>query len=191
MLQQGHPCLSKNDVARANNGWLVYPPTKNGYSRTSMGAWVIYGLGTLNQNLPSFVTIAPRIPYAGSQLWASDFLPGSYQGALVTPSVEPMPHLRPLVPAAQQRRELDALADLNRLHLVARDGDPVLATRMRTFELAYKMQSAAPEVFDLSRETDETLALYGLPRGSTQGFAWQCLVARRLAERGVRFIELI
>ena len=160
-------------------------------ARPSAGSWVSYGLGSLNQNLPSFVTIAPKTPYAGSQLWASDFLPGSHQGTLVVPSAEPMRNVRPQVPPAQQRRELDALAELNQAHLAERAHDPALAARVRTFELAFGMQSAAPEAFDLSRETNETLALYGLPRGSTQGFAWQCLVARRLAERGVRFIELI
>jgi hypothetical protein len=160
-------------------------------ARPSAGAWVSYGLGTMNQNLPSFVAIAPKTPYAGSQLWASDFLPGSHQGTLVVPSAEPMRNVRPQVPAGQQRLELEALAELNRAHQTARGNDAALAARVRTFELAFGMQSAAPEAFDLSKETDETLALYGLPRGSTQGFAWQCLIARRLAERGVRFIELI
>jgi hypothetical protein len=160
-------------------------------ARPSAGAWVSYGLGSMNQNLPAFVAIAPKTPYAGGQLWASDFLPGSHQGTLVVPSAEPMRNVRPLVPPAQQRQELDAIAELNQLHLAARRNDAALAARVRTFELAFGMQSAAPEAFDLSRETDETLGLYGLPRGSTQGFAWQCLVARRLAERGVRFIELI
>jgi hypothetical protein len=160
-------------------------------ARPSAGSWLSYGLGSLNQNLPSFITIAPKTPYAGSQLWASDFLPGSHQGTLVVPSAEPMRNVRPQVPAAQQRRELAALAELNRAHLESRQHDAALAARVRTFELAFGMQNAAPEAFDLSRETDETLRLYGLPRGSTQGFAWQCLIARRLVERGVRFVELI
>ncbi len=90
-----------------------------------------------------------------------------------------------------QRQELDALAELNRLHLEKRSGESGLAARMRSFETAFGMQTSAPEAFDLSKESDSTLALYGLKRGSTAGFAWQCLVARRLAERGVRFIELI
>jgi hypothetical protein len=161
------------------------------FARPSMGAWVSYGLGTVNRNLPSFVVIAPHTPYAGSQVWASDFLPGSHQGTLVVPGAEPVRNIRPRVPLRLQQRELAALAELNRGHLARCDNDPVLAARMRTFETAFGMQMEAPEAFDLSRETDETLRLYGLPRGSTQGFAWQCLVARRLAERGVRFIELI
>jgi hypothetical protein len=160
-------------------------------ARPSMGAWVSYGLGSPNRNLPSFVVIAPRTPYAGGQVWGADFLPGSHQGTLVEPSSQPMRNVKPRIPAPRQKAELDALAELNRAHLASREGDPVLTARMRTFETAFGMQMAAPEAFDLSKESDSTLALYGLKRGSTQGFAWQCLVARRLAERGVRFIELI
>jgi hypothetical protein len=160
-------------------------------ARPSIGSWVSYGLGTPNRNLPSFVVIAPRSPYAGGQVWGSDFLPGSHQGTLVVPGPEPMPNVRPRIPVARQRRELAALAELNGAHLERHDGDPALAARIRSFETAFGMQMAAPEAFDLARETDDTLALYGLRRGSTQGFAWQCLVARRLIERGVRFVELI
>ena len=160
-------------------------------ARPSLGAWVSYGLGTPNKNLPSFVVIAPQTPYAGGQVWASDFLPGSHQGTPVVPGAEPMRNVVPRVPEAKQRKELDALAELNRAHLEARDRDPVLEARLRSFETAFGMQSAAPEAFDLAKESDETLALYGLKRGSTAGFAWQCLAARRLVERGVRFVELI
>jgi hypothetical protein len=161
------------------------------FARPSIGSWVSYGLGTPNRNLPSFIAIAPFSPYAGGQVWASDFLPGSHQGTLVVPGPEPMRNIRPAVAPPQQQRELTALAELNRMHQEQRGPDPALAARIRAFETAFGMQTEAPEVFDLSRESNETLALYGLPRGSTQGFAWQCLVARRLAERGVRFIELI
>jgi hypothetical protein len=160
-------------------------------ARPSIGAWVSYGLGSPNRNLPSFVVIAPQTPYAGSQVWASDFLPGSHQGTLVVPGPEPMNNIRPRVAPALQRRELEALAEANGDHLESHDRDPALAARIRSFETAFGMQAEAPEAFDLSGETDETLALYGLERGSTSGFAWQCLVARRLAERGVRFVELI
>jgi len=160
-------------------------------ARPSLGAWVSYGLGTPNRNLPSFVVIAPHSPYAGGQVWAADFLPGSHQGTLVTPGPEPMRNIRPLTPADRQRQELDALAELNADHLRRSGAAPELAARIRSFETAYGMQVAAPEAFDLAAEPDETLALYGLPRGSTAGFAWQCLVARRLVERGVRFVELI
>ncbi len=160
-------------------------------ARPSVGSWVSYGLGTPNRNLPSFVVIAPHTPYAGGQVWASDFLPGSHQGTLVVPGAEPMRNVRPRVGLARQQRELAALAELNADHLERHERDPELAARIRSFETAFGMQMAAPEAFDLAKESDKTLALYGLERGSTRGFAWQCLVARRLVERGVRFVELI
>jgi hypothetical protein len=162
------------------------------FARPSHGAWISYGLGTENQNLPSFVVVAPAAPYAGAQTWGSDFLPGCHQGTLVSPGAEPLPNLVPRAARpGLQRTELDLLARVNAAHLGRRGGDAALAARMRSFETAFGMQREAPEVFDLSGETDETLRLYGLERGATQGFGWQCLVARRLAERGVRFIELV
>ena len=162
------------------------------FARPSLGSWVSYGLGTENRNLPSFVVIAPKTPYASGQVWASDFLPGAHQGTLVVPGIEPVANLRRRAPTGRlQELELAALARLNRQHLEPRHADPLLAARMRSFETAFGMQMELPDVFDLSRESDATHRLYGLERGSTQGFAWQCLVARRLAERGVRFIELI
>jgi hypothetical protein len=160
-------------------------------ARPSIGSWVSYGLGSPNRNLPAFVVIAPFSPYAGGQVWASDFLPGSHQGTLVVPGDEPMRNIKPRIPAVRQERELAYLADINRRHAQRREGDAALFARIRSFETAFRMQMAAPEAFDLAHETDETLSLYGLERGSTKGFAWQCLVARRLVERGVRFVELI
>ena len=162
------------------------------FARPSIGSWVSYGLGSENRNLPSFVVIAPKTPYAGSQVWASDFLPGAHQGTLVVPGAEPVANMRRRVATSQlQELELEAMAGLNQNHLATRGRDPFLSARIKTFETAFGMQMEMPDVFDLSRETDATLKLYGLERGSTQGFAWQCLVARRLAERGVRFVELI
>ena len=160
-------------------------------ARPSIGSWVSYGLGAINRNLPSFVVIAPHTPYAGGQVWSSDFLPGSHQGTHVIPGPEPMKNIVPRISESLQLRELAALDELNRAHLQQRGNDPVLASRMRSFETAFGMQMAAPEAFDLSKESDSTLELYGLKRGSTQGFAWQCLIARRLIERDVRFVELI
>jgi len=162
------------------------------FTRPSMGSWVSYGLGTMNANLPSFMVIAPALPYAGGQVWSADFLPGCHQGTRVVPGPEPVPDIQPLVKDARlQEMELGLGAAFNRHHLRARGGDPQLSARIKSFETAYGMQAAAPEAFDLAKETDATHQLYGLPRGSTKGFAWQCLIARRLAERGVRFIELI
>lgn len=161
-------------------------------TRPSIGSWVSYGLGTVNQNLPSFVVLAPDLPYGGTQVFGSDYLPGVHQGTLVYPGAEPIPNLNCRAPSARiQQMELGLLDRFNRKHKQKRATDSQLAARIKSFETAYGMQREMPEVLDLSRETDATLALYGLERGSTRGFAWQCLVARRMAERGVRFIELI
>ncbi|MCY2983746.1 MAG: DUF1501 domain-containing protein [Planctomycetota bacterium] len=162
------------------------------FARPSIGSWLSYGLGTINRNLPSFVVIAPHSPYAGGQVWGSDFLPGSHQGTLVVPGPEPVANIQRRASSSRlQELELAAMAKMNQRHMESRAHDPALAARMTSFETAFGMQTEMPEVFDLSKEDDETLALYGLQRGSTSGFAWQCLVARRLAERGVRFVELI
>ena len=162
------------------------------FARPSAGSWVSYGLGTVNQNLPSFMVLAPAAPYAGAQTWGSDFLPACHQGTHVVPGKEPLPNIRPRVPNLElQQMELELLGRLNQAHLKQRSADLALDARIRSFETAFGMQREAPEAFDLSRETEATLRLYGLQRGATSGFGWQCLVARRLAERGVRFLELI
>jgi hypothetical protein len=162
------------------------------FSRPSMGSWLSYGLGTLNRNLPSFMVIAPHLPYAGSQVWSNDFLPAYHQGTRVVPGAEPIPNLarRSSRPGLQEM-ELGLAAAFDRAHLKDNGDDTNLAARIRTYETAFHMQTEAPEAFDLSKESDETLALYGLKRGAIQGYGWQALVARRLVERGVRFIELI
>jgi Protein of unknown function (DUF1501) len=161
------------------------------FARPSLGAWVSYGLGTENRNLPSFVVIAPRAPYAGTQTWGADFLPGCHQATHLVPGPIPVANMRPRVPLSLQQLELDLVARANRTHVQARPGDANLDARIRSFETAFGMQREMPAVFDLAGETEATLRLYGLARGQTTGFGWQCLVARRLAEHGVRFIELI
>lgn len=161
-------------------------------ARPSIGSWTSYGLGTVNRNLPSFLVLAPQMPYAGTQVWASDFLPGAHQGTRVVPGAEPVANLRPRIGTTrEQQLELEALRVFNESHRETRLEDPSLAARIKSFETAFGMQTEMPAAFDLSKETDETHALYGLKRGQTDGFGWQCLVARRLAERGVRFVELI
>jgi hypothetical protein len=162
------------------------------FTRPSIGSWISYGLGTMNQNLPAFVVLAPYLPYAGGQVWGSDFLPAAHQGTRIVPGPEPIPNMqrRDVSPEIQEL-ELGLLEFFNSRHFARRETDRQLAGRIKSFEVAFGMQQQAPEVFDFSKESDATLNLYGLERGSTQGFAWQCLVARRLAERGVRFIELI
>jgi hypothetical protein len=162
------------------------------FARPGIGSWVSYGLGTMNRNLPSFMVLAPQMPYAGLQIFNNDFLPAYHQGVRVVGGKEPIADLdrRTTLPGVQDG-EL-ALADvLNNRHLADRAGTGELSARIRSFETAFHMQSEAGAIFDLKEETDETHALYGLERGKAEGFGWQCLVARRLAERGVRFIELV
>ncbi len=162
------------------------------FARPSIGAWCSYGLGTSNRNLPSFMVLAPRTPYAGAQTWGSDFLPGCHQGTWVVPGANPIPNLRPrTLNNRLQRLELELLGKANQRHLEQRTADRALEARIRSFETAFGMQREAPEAMDLRGETASTLAMYGIKPGETSGFGWQCLVARRLAERGVRFIELI
>lgn len=161
------------------------------FARPSLGAWVSYGLGTVNQNLPSFIVLAPHLSYAGTQVYANDFLPAYHQGTRVVPGADPIPNLRRHSAAGVQELELGLAAELNRRHLHQRADASDLAARMQSFETAFHMQTEAPEAFDLSQESDATLDLYGIHRGDTESFGWQCLVARRLAQRGVRFVELV
>ncbi len=162
------------------------------FARPCLGSWVSYGLGTENQNLPAFMVIAPQPPYAGAQTWGSDFLPSSHQGVHVTLGDDAVADIRPRgVEPELQRLELDLLQRANRRHLTERPAEPALETRIQSFETAFGMQREVPGALDVAQETADTLKLYGLVPGQTTGFGWQCLVARRLVERGVRFIELI
>lgn len=162
------------------------------FSRPSIGSWISYGLGTMNRNLPGFVVIAPRQTYAGTQVYANDFLPAAHQGTLVVPGPNPIANIGPRIPAERQKLELNALREINQAHLDSHGGtDPLLRARLRSFETAFGMQMAVPEAFDFSKETRATLDSYALQPGQTSGFGWQCLAARRLVERGVRFVELI
>ncbi len=161
------------------------------FSRPSIGSWVSYGLGTENQNLPSFVALSPQMPYAGTQIFNNDFLPAYHQGVRVVGGDEPIMNLQRRSPSDLQAMELEFAGVLNNQHLQARAADTDLAARIRSFETAYHMQTDARDAFDLSQEDAKTLAAYALEPGKMQGFGWQCLVARRLAERGVRFIELV
>jgi hypothetical protein len=157
----------------------------------SLGSWVSYGLGTLNTNLPSFVVLAAKDPYNGFQAWDSNFLPAFHKGVRVVPGPSPLPDVQSPV-ASVTRRELESLMlrDLNESHLESHPGDTDLAARMTTFDTAYGLMREAPEVFDLSRESAETLALYGAKAEEPSSFAAQCLTARRLVEHGVRVVEL-
>ncbi len=161
------------------------------FARPSLGSWVSYGLGTENRNLPSFVVIAPKPTYAGTQVYSNNFLPAAHQGTLVVPGAEPIANVKPRKSADRQRLELEALRAMNRAHLDARPADPALSARIRSFETAFGMQMAVPDAFDFSQESAATLSSYALQPAQTDGFGWQCLAARRLVERGVRFVELI
>ncbi len=120
------------------------------FARPSLGAWVSYGLGSENRNLPSFIVIAPHQTYAGTQVYASDFLPGAHQGTLVVPGPEPVANVTPRTDLRRQKLELAALDELNRGHLARCNQDPLLAARIRSFETAFGMQTAVPDAFDLS-----------------------------------------
>ena len=162
------------------------------FNRPSFGSWVSYGLGTVNQNLPSFVVMSKGLPYGGGQNWGSDFIPVSHQGTRLVPGTEPIRNISPQVSTRKrQNTELELVDYFNKQHLKNREHDSNLKSRIRSFETAAGMQLEAPEALDLSGETDETFKLYGLEPGQTDSFAWQCLAARRMAERGVRFIELV
>lgn len=162
------------------------------FSRPSIGSWVSYGLGTMNSNLPSFVALAPQMPYAGTQIFNNDFLPAYHQGVRVVGGKEPIVDLdRRTRQKGLQELELGLADVLNNKHLSTRAGDSDLSARIRTFETAFHMQTEAQEAFDVNRESDATLSMYGMKRGDNESFGWQCIVARRLAERGVRFIEVV
>ena len=162
--------------------------------RPSLGAWCVYGLGTANQSLPGYVVILDKRggPISGQPNWSSGFMPASFQGTLFRPVGDPILNLRGpqhITPEAQ-REQLDLLAQLNERHLQSRPGGDELAARINSYELAYRMQSEAPEAVDLTRETRHTLEAYGVGQEPTDEFGRNCLVARRLVERGVRFVQL-
>lgn len=160
-------------------------------SRPSMGSWITYGLGSENQNLPGFVILCPGgYPIQESQNWQSSFLPGAYQGTFIDSKHSDITKLvenirNDSVTPGEQRDQLDALLQLNRSHQIPRGSDPQLESRIQSFEMAYRMQMAATDAFDVTKESKEVLDLYG---PGTQ--ARQILIARRLVERGVRFVQV-
>ena len=162
------------------------------FGRPSMGAWTTYGLGSESQNLPGFLVLqsGPRGPRGGAVNWGSGFLPTGYQGVPLRGGGEPILNLTSPknVSAEKQRQTIDAIRDLNLARLVE-TGDPEITTRISAYEMAYRMQSSAPELIDLSGESDATLKLYGVEKDKPS-FARNCLLARRLVERGVRFVQL-
>jgi Protein of unknown function (DUF1501) len=162
--------------------------------RPSVGSWSIYGLGTENQNLPAFVVLLDSMggPLGGSQNWSSGFLPGVYQGTPFRNHGDPIVDLSSpsFVEPQHQRSRLDFIKALNEYHLERNTLDSELSARIASYELAFRMQSQAPEAVDLSKESEATRKLYGMDDPQCQHFGRNCLLARRLVERGVRFVQL-
>jgi hypothetical protein len=166
------------------------------FVRPSMGSWITYGLGTESRDLPGFITICPTLTHGGVNAYGSAFLPADFQGTPIgsagvpseqakIPFIENYDH----IPRERQRKELDLLRDMNRHATANSDADAALEARINSFELAFRMQTAAPQLQDLSDESAATQALYGLDKPTTRNFGRQCLMARRFIERGVRFVQ--
>jgi hypothetical protein len=162
--------------------------------KPSLGSWVSYGLGSENQDMPAFVVMPDPEGglKGGPPAWGSGYLPASYQGTTMRPGANPILNLKPpaQVSGAQQKSTLDLIQKLNAKHLENRDYDDSLAARVRSYELAYRMQSAAPDLVDFSNESKSTLKLYGVGEEPTDEFGTRCLLARRMIERGVRFVQV-
>ncbi|MCH7751699.1 MAG: DUF1501 domain-containing protein [Planctomycetes bacterium] len=162
--------------------------------RPSLGSWVMYGLGSENENLPGFVVLTDgkKLPHGGKRNWGTGFMPATYQGTHFGYGDQPIPNLQTPASVGQlrQRRKQDLLAELNQIHAAPRGHQTELEARIAAFELAFRMQSECPEAVDVSRETAATRAMYGLDNEKTAVTGRNCLLARRLVERGVRFVQI-
>jgi hypothetical protein len=177
-----------NGVSQMNTGSIVG-------GRPSLGAWVTYGLGTENENLPAFIVMQDNAASVnnGARNWGTGFMPAVYQGTRIHAGSEPIPHLNPppTISAEQQRGRLDLLNQLNQEHARSREAaGSELDARINSYELAYRMQAQAPEAIDLAQETEETKNLYGIYDPLTANYGRMCLLGRRMVERGVRFVQL-
>ena len=188
-----HSCKGRsNDHVLAHYEWNTGSVLMG---HPSVGSWVTYGLGSENQSLPGFVVVYDHRggPFSGPSNWSSGYLPATYQGTVFRSQGDPILDLRPpseLLSHEQQRARLDHLATLNEEHAKQHPGSTELAARISSYELAYRMQGCAPEAVDISQESEQTKALYGMDDPVTEPFGRQCLLARRLVERGVRFVQL-
>ena len=189
-----HSCYTQT-----NNHSPALFQINTGFSRMGfpcVGSWVTYGLGSESKNLPAFVvmydTLGRGLPKGYASNWSAGFLPGVYQGTALNAQGAPIDNMyRPAhMSDGDQRRQLDLLAKLNKRHAAENPGEADLAARIESFELAYRMQTAAPEAFDLDREPENIRKLYGLDEKRCSHFAKQALIARRLVERGVRFVQI-
>jgi len=176
-----------NGVCQMNTGSILG-------GRPSLGAWATYGLGSANDSLPSFVVINNKggKPTNGPRNWSAGFMPAGYQGTELQSGEEPIKNLANPKGMTEQRQrsKLELLNHLNRQHAATRSQQTELEARIRSYELAFRMQAEAPEAVDLKSETEETLALYGINESATESFGRDCLLARRLVQRGVRFVQL-
>src|SRR6266849_7812938 len=189
-------CLIRSMYTDAFNhhpGQLLLMSGTTQFGRPTMGAWVTYGLGSESENLPGFVVLSSGVGTSGGATnFASGFLPSSYQGVMFRTGPEPILYLSNPegITRDQQRATLDVVRDLNQEHF--RDtGDAEIASRIASYELAYRMQAAAPDLLDFSKESSETLDMYGVNKDPTRPFATNCVLARRMVERGVRFVMLM
>ncbi|MBL8816397.1 MAG: DUF1501 domain-containing protein [Planctomyces sp.] len=187
-------CLIRSMVAdniNHNGACLQMNTGEQAFSRPSMGSWLLYGLGSENKNLPGYVVISPAQPAQGAPLWSSSFLPAEYQGTLVSDLQKPIANLaNSRFSPDMQRQQLEWLKELNSQHAIPRADDGRLNARIESFELAFRMQQRAPESFDIAGETESTRKLYGVDQPVTDHFGRQCLMARRLVERGVRMVQV-
>ncbi len=188
-----HSCQGRsNDHVLAHYEWNTGTVLMG---HPSVGSWVTYGLGSENQSLPGFVVIYDHRggPFSGPSNWSSGYLPATYQGTVFRSQGDPILDLRPpkgSLSSQQQRARLDHLAQLNEAHAARHPGSSELAARIASYELAYRMQGCAPEAVDVTQESEATKQLYGMDDPVTEPFGRQCLLARRLVERGVRFVQL-
>jgi hypothetical protein len=204
MISDLFPCLGQvadelcivrtlhTDIVEHFQGVLAMHTGSATVPMPSIGAWLSFGLGTLNPNLPSYMVLCEHLPYAGAQVWDNNFLPPYHQGVRIVPGDNPIPDLRSQARSVKIA-ELEAimLNDLNERHAGARTRTQDLQARTSSFGVARGMMREAPEVFSLTGETASTIAAYGVTPGDNKSFAYQCLIARRLVERGVRVVEVI
>jgi uncharacterized protein (DUF1501 family) len=189
-------CLVRSMVTDAFNhhpGQLLLFTGSQQFGRPTMGAWVVYGLGSESQNLPGFVVLSSGVGTSGgASNFASGFLPSSYQGVMFRGGAEPIVYLQSPegVSREQQRASLDVLRDLNQERFES-TGDAEIASRIASYELAFRMQAAGPDLLDFSKESPSTLDMYGVNAEKTRAFGTNCLLARRMVERGVRFVMLM
>ena len=187
-------CVIRSMVAdniNHNGACLQMNTGEQAFSRPSLGSWLQYGLGSENKNLPGFVVLSPAQPAQGAPLWGSSFLPGEFQGTLVSDLQKPVANLaNARWSPTEQRTQLDWLREFNEQHAAARAEDARLSARIESFELAFRMQREAPAAFDVAGESEATKKLYGLDEKVTETFGQQCLMARRLVERGVRMVQV-